>query len=89
MYPYIPVRCQLATRLERLGNGLVERLALDVGKLELECGRRARAVGAGEGARTPGRTTANLGEVGELSEGVLVAERHVFKFISTWTRRSQ
>lgn len=37
-----------------LGDALVERLALDVRELELERARLARAVGAGERARTPG-----------------------------------
>ena len=42
-------------RLEReLADGVVEVLALDLGDLELERRRPARAVGAGEGARTPG-----------------------------------
>ena len=43
------------TRLEReLADGVVEVLALDLGDLELERRRPARAVGAGKGARTPG-----------------------------------
>ena len=59
---------------ERLGNRLVERLALDGGNLELERGRGAGAVSASEGAGTPWRAAADLREVRELREGVLVAK---------------
>ena len=37
-----------------LADGIPEVLALDLSDLELERGGLARAVGAGEGARTPG-----------------------------------
>lgn len=59
---------------ERLGNSLIERLALDSGKLELERRCSAGAVGASEGAGTPRRAATDLREVRELREGVLVAE---------------
>ena len=57
-----------------LVDGLVEGLALDRGDLELECGRLARAIGGGEGTSSPRRSTVRLGEVGDLAEGLCVAE---------------
>lgn len=63
--------------LAALGDGLVEALALDLGDLELEGGRLARAIGTGEGTSTPGATTVNLVEVGEEGEGILVTQRDV------------
>jgi hypothetical protein len=53
---------------ERLGDGLVEGLALDRADLELKRGRLARAVGGRERARTPGGATVDLSEVGALRE---------------------
>lgn len=49
----------------RLGNGLVESLALGSGNVELELGGLARAVAGGEGACAPGGAAVDLVEVGE------------------------
>lgn len=56
---------------------LVEGLALDLSNLELKSGGLAGAIGASEGTGTPGGTTVDLSQVGELSEGGLVAQRNV------------
>lgn len=55
-------------------NLLAELLALDGGKFELERSGLAGAVSAGEGSCAPWGATVDFGEVGELWEGVLVAE---------------
>ena len=60
-----------------LGDSLVEGLALCGRNLELLGRRHARAIAVGEGTRTPGRATTNLGVVTKKVEGGLVAERHV------------
>lgn len=61
----------------RLGNNLVELLALNGGDLELERAGLARAIGSGKGASTPGASTVNLRQVGQLAEGLGVTQRHV------------
>ena len=67
----------MQVRLELvLGDDLPELLALDLGDLELECGGLARAVAASVGAGAPGGATVDLVEVGELREGLRVAEGH-------------
>lgn len=57
-----------------LGNSLVEGLALLVGEQKLLLGRLSASVGTGEGTGTPGRATADLGEVTKSAEDSLVAE---------------
>lgn len=60
-----------------LEGGLVEGLSLDLGDLELLGGGLAGAVAAGEGAGAPGAASVDLGEVGQLAEGLVEAEGHV------------
>jgi hypothetical protein len=57
-----------------LGEGGPEGLALLEGERELLLGRLSAAIGTSEGTGTPGRATANLGEVGKSAEDGLVAE---------------
>ena len=67
----------MRVRLELvLGDYLPELLALDLGDLELERGGLARAVAASVGAGAPRGATVDLVEVGELREGLRVAEGH-------------
>jgi len=56
----------------RLGNSLVESLALGSCDVEFELRGLAGAVAAGEGACAPGGATVDLLEVGEEGWGVLV-----------------
>ena len=63
--------------LAALRDGFVEGFALNLGDLDLEGGRLARAIGTGKGTSTPGATTVNLVEVGKEGEGGLVAQRDV------------
>jgi hypothetical protein len=58
-------------------DGEGEVLALDLGNLELLGGGLAGAVATGEGAGTPGGATVDLSQVGELGEGLGVAERDI------------
>lgn len=60
-----------------LGDGLVEGLALSLSDLELESAGLAGTIGTSEGTGTPGATTVDLAEVGQLGEGGLVAQRDV------------
>jgi len=65
-----------STRLLR-GDALVELLALDLSNLELERAGLPRAISTGKGTRTPGATTVDLLEVGELGERLGVSQGHV------------
>lgn len=60
-----------------LGDGLVEGLTLGLSDLELESGGLTGTIGTGEGTSTPGATTVDLAQAGQLGEGGLVAQRDV------------
>lgn len=57
-------------------DGVVKGLTLDGGNLELLGRGLAGAVGGRKGAGTPGRATVDLAQVGQLGEGLGVAERN-------------
>lgn len=57
-----------------LGNSLVESLALDRRKLELQRARRPRSIRARKSTCAPRRPSVRLGEVRELGKVVAVAE---------------
>lgn len=63
----------MQSRGESLGKGL----ALGGGNAELELGGLARTIGAGEGTGTPGGAAVDLGQVGDVGEGLGVAEGDV------------
>lgn len=60
-----------------LVDGLEERLALDLGELELKRGRLAGAIAGGKSSSTPGGSTANLSQGGHLGESLGVTEGNV------------
>ena len=57
-----------------LGNRLPKRFALNLCNFQLKFARLARTVAARKCACPPRRTTVHLGNVGQLSESVLVSE---------------
>ncbi len=61
---------ELLDRLEELA-------ALSLGDLDLQGAGLPGAGGAGESARAPRRAAVDLLQVGQLGEGLAVAERHV------------
>lgn len=60
-----------------LAGSEVELLALESGDLQLQLGGLARAISTSKGTGAPGRAAVNLLEVGQLAEGLGVAEGHV------------
>ena len=70
------VRYCLLSLEVNLGDDVKELLALGLGDLELERGGLARAVATSVGAGAPRGATVDLVEVGELREGLRVAEGH-------------
>lgn len=60
-----------------LGDVLVESLTLSLGDRELKSSRLAGTIGTSEGTGTPGATSVDLLQVGQLTEGGLVTQRDV------------
>jgi hypothetical protein len=60
-----------------LADGRGECLALDGGNLKLESRGLARAITTSKGAGAPGASSMDLVEVGQLTEGLAITERHI------------
>lgn len=65
------------SRTGKLGQGVVELLALNARNLQLALAGLPAAITTGKGARTPRAAAVDRREVGQLTEHLGVAERHI------------